>query len=153
MKAYAKLYIPGEEPRRIEYLIDEPDFVRVRGRSVWVNTDPVGYLRMGVGDAKHLLHRWLLGLEIGDSRVGDHVNKNVLDNRRDNLRILSATESNYNRRPWNSAGLPTGVQRMPSGRYQVGVTYRGKRYGLGTHDTPEQAAARREEFISKITRA
>lgn len=34
-----------------------------------------------------LMHRVILGLDLGDPREGDHLNRNRLDNRRSNLRI------------------------------------------------------------------
>lgn len=138
MKAYA-----GE----VEYLIDEEDHNSTEGR-VYVNSDPVGYLRLNSGQ---LLHRWILGLEAGDPRIGDHINGDVLDNRRSNLRVVTPTESNYNRRPWNRAGLPAGVSRTVSGRYQARIKHEGTAYYVGTHDTPEQASSARRALLAKVS--
>jgi len=133
----------------VEYLVDAEDYARLPG-GVYVNNDPVGYLRI---DAKSIgrpmLHRWLLGLGNGDSRLGDHINRNHLDNRRSNLRIVDPSGSNYNRRAWNKAGLPAGVRRVATG-YNVTVSYRGKRYNLGTYDTPERAADIRAIFLEGV---
>ena len=39
------------------------------------------------------LHRFLLGLAPGDARQGDHVNGNTLDNRQQNLRIVTHAQN------------------------------------------------------------
>jgi hypothetical protein len=49
------------------------------------------------------LHRFLLGLEKGDPRVGDHRDGNGLDNRRSNLRITDAVGNSQNQRPRKEA--------------------------------------------------
>ena len=45
------------------------------------------------------LHRYVLGLlEIGSGGIVDHINGNTLDNRRENLRIVSHKENMNNRK-------------------------------------------------------
>lgn len=86
--------------------------------------------------------RQLLGLEYGDPRTADHVNRNKLDNRRNNLRILTPAEQAQNRvHNVHSTGVALtsvyrGVGRARSGRWTA--TCRGK--WLGTFDTEEEAA-------------
>jgi hypothetical protein len=43
-----------------------------------------------------LLHRFLLGLDVGDGRYGDHKNRIRLDNRRENLRVVTRRQNNQN---------------------------------------------------------
>lgn len=129
------------------YLINKEDFARLPSR-VCINSDPTGYLRFSSNGT--LLHRWLLGLEVGDPRVGDHINKNIYDNRMRNLRIVSATESNLNRRPWNKAGMPSGIVLTAGGKFQSKLSYERKRYYLGTFDNLEDAVAARELKLREL---
>lgn len=43
------------------------------------------------------MHRQILGLETGDPRQGDHMNRNRLDNRRSNLRVVDRDMNAQNR--------------------------------------------------------
>lgn len=45
------------------------------------------------------MHRFILSLEKGDKREGDHVNHNTLDNRRCNIRICTHNQNMMNRKP------------------------------------------------------
>jgi hypothetical protein len=129
-------------------LIDNEDNAKLE-YALSVNNDPVGYIRHG----KQMLHRWILGLEVGDPRIGDHINGDVLDNRRDNLRIVTPTQSNYNRRSWKKDGLPRGVTRSTSGRFYARLKHEGVSRHLGTYDTPEEASGVYQEALRKITGA
>ncbi|MCK4817243.1 HNH endonuclease [bacterium] len=49
------------------------------------------------------MHRMILGLKIGDGKITDHINRNGLNNRRCNLRIVSSSESNRNKRGYGKS--------------------------------------------------
>lgn len=55
----------------------------------------------------------------------------------DNCRLVSAHENSINRRPARS-GLPVGVYRSGR-RFMARVQLDGKRFYLGSYDTPEEA--------------
>jgi hypothetical protein len=73
-------------------LVDDEDFDALNAHR-W-HRSGYGYANRSVwvpetGKIKHLaMHRVLLGLDHGDPREGDHENRDRLDNRRSNLRIL-----------------------------------------------------------------
>lgn len=88
------------------------------------------------------MHRFILGLVPGDGFIGDHINRNTLDNRRSNLRIVTPTQSIANRRVScvNKSGF-TGVSRSEYGKpWKAIIVVRGKSKWLGTHATAELAA-------------
>lgn len=78
------------------------------------------------------LHRFIIGYD-GDDDV-DHEDRNGLNNRKENLRVLSHSDNLRNQSPARK-----GIKRVPSGKYQVVITknYIGKY--LGTFDTYEEA--------------
>lgn len=86
-----------------------------------------------------LLHRWLLGLTVGDGLIGDHINGDRYDNRRANLRILTTAESLANTVRTSALGL-RGVHQQASGRYRAKGKVGGRQVSLGTYDTAEEAA-------------
>ncbi|GAH21431.1 unnamed protein product, partial [marine sediment metagenome] len=46
-------------------------------------------IRRGGKNIQIPMHRQILGLKPGDGKIVDHINRNPLDNRRVNLRIVS----------------------------------------------------------------
>jgi hypothetical protein len=44
----------------------------------------------------HFMHRQILGLKSGDRHQVDHINRDKLDNRRQNLRLVTQAENNQN---------------------------------------------------------
>ncbi len=84
------------------------------------------------------LHRHILGLSKGDGKTGDHVNRDRLDNRRENLRVVTKAENAQNRSGKGSRSLPRGVHRRGKG-FQARATLNGTRTLLGTFPTIEEA--------------
>lgn len=80
--------------------VDRTDFDRVSQRRWYKNSD--GYaahaFKENGRDRTMLLHRFILGLEIGDPRNGDHINGDPLDNRRSNLRFATRAQNAQNRK-------------------------------------------------------
>jgi hypothetical protein len=85
-----------------------------------------------------MLHRVLLGLSKGDGKVGDHRDRNTLNNQRYSLRVVTRAESAANRAGWNA--LPRGVDRVKSG-YRAIVTIGYHKHRLGIYPTVANAGA------------
>jgi hypothetical protein len=100
------------------------------GRTVWIQ---------GASYSVYL-HRLILGISRDDSRQGDHVNRDRLDNRRENLRIVTAQENYQNLSPRHGASKHRGVgwdgRRR---RWHARATVQGVRHHLGYHKTEEAA--------------
>ena len=111
-----------------------------------------GYAQFWTGGTCVLLHRWLLGLEIGVGKIADHINHNIMDNRLANLRVVTPTESNLNREI-AARDLPTGVYRDRHGHYQARIS-RGRRSAtVGTFLTPEEADTARATALMALLAA
>lgn len=105
-----------------------------------VCTKPDGYKTLiytsGVNKSK-LYCRILL--EVSASLEVDHINGDTLDNRRNNLRIVTSQQNKFNTLQKNKkSGLPKGVTKHgPS--YRAAIWWNYQRYYLGTFPTIELA--------------
>lgn len=100
------------------------------------------------------MHRLLLGLDLGDSLFGDHVNGCTLDNRKANLRAVTPKQNCWNlkRRRTNNTGYAGVVYHRQTSKYQARIYENGKRVSLGYYETAEQAAAAYTSQFNKIER-
>lgn len=93
-----------------------------------------------------LMHRFILGLEYGDPRTGDHKFHDTLDNREfidgeRNLRIADDSEQGCNRRKRsdNTSGFKGVSFHKGKGQYAASIMARGSRRHLGYRPSAEQA--------------
>lgn len=87
------------------------------------------------------LHRFVLGMEIGDPRIVDHINRDGLDCRKANLRFCTVAQNNRNTplRQDNRSGF-RGVSITGSGKFQANIRNGQKHRYLGVFDTAIEAA-------------
>jgi hypothetical protein len=85
------------------------------------------------------LHRLLLeppkGLEV------DHINGNPLDNRRENLRLATRAQNNYNQVSGrkNTSGFKGVCWDKKRGMWKAQIRANGINYNIGHYHTPEEA--------------
>lgn len=86
-------------------------------------------------------HRLIMGVD-DPSLVVDHINGNGLDNRKENLRVVSSSENVKNRRVSRSKenGLPPGIWPY-RGKLAVQITNEGKKIFVGYFDIEISARA------------
>ena len=84
------------------------------------------------------MHREILGCIKGE--IGDHKNRNQLDNRRHNLRKATPSQNSFNRMISRKSltGIK-GVHLHVSGKWQAKVYINGKRKTIGSFKTKEEA--------------
>lgn len=119
-------------------LIDEEDYELVSPYSWYLHTagyamaHPKGKDRITV-----LMHRLIMG---SDVKLVDHINRNRLDNRRENLRPASPQMNAANRgiSKRNKSGYK-GVSKCKN-RWRSRIMINGKEINLGFYATPEEAA-------------
>lgn len=141
-------------------LVDDADAVRVlmyRWSAVCGDTG-LWYAKSrlkGTSPRSVYLHRFILGLSVGDPRV-DHRNGDGLDCQRLNLRIATAAQNTYNMkvRTTSTTGLKGVTPRR--GRWDASIQYEGRRCYLGTYVTPQDAArvydAKARELFGEFAR-
>ncbi len=94
------------------------------------------------------MHRLILGLEAGDPLQADHINRDRLDNRRANLRAVTASQNRHNQgsRPGSSSthrGVSWSEKR---GRWEASVNVNGRAHFLGRFADELDAARVASEF-------
>ena len=114
--------------------------------------DSKGYVYRRHNRCHIQLHREILGREC-EGLLVDHINHDPLDNRRCNLRAVTPSQNQQNRRGVarnNKLGL-RGVYLVKStGKYEAHARLHGKRYTAGWHSTPSQAAEAAQELRRRL---
>ena len=130
-----------------QILVDDENFERLNrynwhihdGYACWATT-------VNRKTVRYRMHRIVLGLDIGreDSRLVDHVNRNKLDNRKENLRIVDRTLNNGNRNKFKSnksgyKGVHYIGQDQRQRRWIATITHNSKLITIGSYLTAEEA--------------
>jgi hypothetical protein len=89
------------------------------------------------------MHREIMGLEIGDPRLIDHIDGNRLNNQRINLRLCNKAQNGQNRgrNKNNTSGYKGVTWDGFAGRWLAQIFIQGKKKNLGRFDFPEEAHA------------
>lgn len=100
------------------------------------------------------LHHMVIGMP-PKGKVVDHINRNKLDNRLENLRICTQHENMANRGK-NGSAIYKGVtfrtvHSVGAKKLWIAQVYtKGKRISLGAYETPEEAARAYDEGAKEI---
>jgi hypothetical protein len=127
-------------------IVDDDVYERL-GAFSWHCTDHGYVARRSTDNTHHYLHRDIMGPEKG--MVVDHINGDRLDNRRENLRIVSQRENTWNSTVARGAVPYRGVyiadsQAKKEGwnlkkKYAARIMFHGNYVWLGRFTTPEEA--------------
>jgi len=119
--------------------VDDDDYVEL-SKYKWS-----AYCRLGLwyamrSEKPRLMHRYILGLENGDGKIVDHIDRNPLNNTRSNLRLATYQQNIVNRKlsKTNTSGF-RGICKIKE-RWRAGIRCNGKTLDLGMYPTKEQAA-------------
>ena len=94
------------------------------------------------------LHRLVVGAP--DRVVVDHINGDVLDNRRVNLRTCTVAENTRNRSPLRAKSGYKGVFRKKNGRYFASIVCDMKTHYLGSFGCAVEAAKAYDEAAIRL---
>lgn len=112
-------------------------------RAVKWRFDRDGYAR---GDSRGRVvraHRVVLGRMLGrtplTAEICDHLNHDILDNRRENLRCVTWHQNCQNRRTKAKSGYRGAYFNARAGKWQAYVKFNGKSHFCGMFSNPREA--------------
>lgn len=136
-------------------LVDNEDYERLKGyfwASKRTDQDRTRYVMAHIYHGKGcnpkvttiLLHRMVLNLKPfkEDSMYVDHINHNGLDNRKENLRLVTCSQNGANRQPNKKKGTSKykGVGWHPHGKWVARIRNKGRLQHLGYFEDEIEAA-------------
>lgn len=117
------------------YKIDIEDYEAVK-RHKWCTANN-GYAKTSKFNGETLLHRIIMNPMIGQQV--DHINGDITDNRRSNLRLCNNSLNQSNRKGYCNIGVK-GVSLQNSGTYMAHFRIESKRYYSNCYATVEEAS-------------
>ena len=103
----------------------------------------VGYIRVGISGKKYYAHRLIFLYHKGYlPKTIDHINCDKVDNRIENLRAVTASQNQHNRKlnSNNTSGYKGVYYHKPLNKWCAKIRLEYKRMHLGYYKTPEEAA-------------
>lgn len=138
-----ELFVRGHTKNGVSFIFDINDYEEVIKHTWYLSKR--GYIATSVKRRATPMHKVLLGDTTGFDV--DHISRDKLDNRRNNLRLCTHQENSFNqkKRNTNTTGF-MGVSFMKHvGRYEAYVHFNGKKYHMGLHNNAFDAAVARDE--------
>lgn len=129
-------------------IIDSEDLEKIKPYYWFKNKK--GYARnsakTGIEDKTILMHRYIMNVDKND--ILDHKNRNRLDNRKSNLRIVTYSENALNCRisSKNKSGYK-GISIDKNNKYSVSITLNKKVNYIGTYKNIDDAVSARNKFL------
>ena len=117
----------------IDFIVDAEDYDRLKDIKWYLDT---GYIR----NSRHIrIHRFILNNPKG---FIDHINGNVFDNRKSNLRVCTPEENTLNRgaQSNNKTGYKGVCYDKSRGKYKADIKRGEKKICIGRFETAEEAA-------------
>jgi len=140
---YVTMYTLKNEP----FDVDLDDFWKVKDYC-W-RKDGDGYLKSQDNGNPILLHRLIMNCP--DDMVVDHINHDITDNRKSNLRIATVRQNNMNRKLQsnNTSGVVGVYKPNGSNRWVAQIRIRNKGIHLGSFASLDEAISARKEAEQK----
>lgn len=140
-------YAVGYTLKNETFIIDRDDFELVSG--FYWRPRSEGYFYTISNKKLILLHRLIASAD--DSLLVDHINHDLSDNRKNNLRCVTRSQNGCNKktRDDSSTGVPGVWFRKDNRKWRAVITINQKRYNLGTYDNMDDAVAARKAAEEK----
>ena len=127
--------------------IFDKKFLSLVKKSKWskIKFGYIRHVRKGI-----MLHRLIIGAK--DNEIVDHINRNPLDNKLCNLRIVNDSQNAVNKRIQsnNTSGYPGITFDKKNKKWKARLNYYKKSYWLGRFKDIKEAIKVREEKMNEI---
>lgn len=132
-----------------QFKIDKEDFDKVKDFTWTINDQ--GYV---ISTTSNIYHKHIrlsrLVMDAQEMLEVDHINHDLLDNRKNNLRVVTHQQNLFNQQKAknNTSGF-IGVVKY-NDKWRAQIMYNGKVKHLGIYDTPEEASSVYNTFAQKL---
>src|SRR6267378_3286408 len=117
-------------------------------RQHWWRVSSNGYVKTSINRRDVMLHRLLTNAK--DGEYVDHINRDKLDNRKHNLRIVDAGENRRNSKVNSNSRSGESEVHFENGKYRARVHWKGKRLSAGSFSSREEAVRARDMLYQKL---
>ena len=132
------------------FKIDTTDLSKVLSYHWYINAKGYVVSMYRDGGKRHSLRLHRLIMDCPNDMVVDHVNHDLTDNRKCNLRVCMQEENMRNRKP--NRHSKSGVKGVypENGKWRVMINYNRKQYRLGTFSDIQEAIKVRQEAEARL---
>lgn len=132
-----------------EFYFDLEDYDLIKNY-YWMK-DNYGYIVSMINRKSIRLNRLIMGLEKNNPNVVDHINHNIVDNRKNNLRVCTYSHNNANKsiRKNNTSGVTGVAWNKLKNKWYSTLTFDKKTYFLGYFTNFDDAVAARKQAEEK----
>lgn len=131
---YAEIIIYNRESIEICRVLVDVDDVEKCQKYKWHLTNKYPCASINESEKRHeiKMHRLILGLK-DKNILGDHINGNILDNRKSNLRVCDASQNATNKSfsKLNTSGVTGVTYNSMSGKWSVQIYRKNKKIHIG----------------------
>ncbi len=132
-----------------EVMFDIEDLEKVSAHAWYI--DSMGYVATAVNRGNVRMHRFFVR-DVPDGMVIDHINRNKLDNRMENLRVCTQKENVHNStiRKNNTSGTPGVFFDKKVRRWRTQIYKDGKCRHVGIFDSYDDAVVARKKAENEM---
>jgi len=143
---YIELSKQGKNKGKYQALVDDEDYDRLNKFRWSINTG--GYAIRRLENKYSLMHKEVIDVPFGYDT--DHINRNKLDNRRENLRFATRSQNNANQRinSYNTSGYKGVSWNKSLKLWMAYIKVNGKRY-VKYSKNKEEAAKKYNEMAKE----
>lgn len=138
-----KIYC-NHKNKKVEVLIDDEDFEKVKQYNWWIKKNNYVYTNTRGSKNRTSIYLHRLIVECPEGKDVDHINHNPLDNRKSNLRVVTRSQNNFNKRNINA-----GVSKFRN-KWRARIKINKKEKHLGIFETFEEALKVRKKYFESL---